>query len=131
MSDNKPTPLQRYIKGMHSIQRSHMDSMSAMGWKAMNRKEGDSNLDTGDGLVEMLIGFSAGKTWPKWNALFFALCTLIYCYLNAYSILAIILFTGIAAFCGYAIIGISILSLILGCIGVCVYLLVQLIGWIM
>ncbi|MGH1376235.1 MAG: hypothetical protein ACRBCK_07795 [Alphaproteobacteria bacterium] len=129
MSDNTPTPLQRYIKGMHSIHRSHMDSMQASGWDAVN-KEKSSGSDGGGELVEMLISFSAGKTWPKWNALFFAVCTLVYCYINSYSILATILFTGIAAFCGYAIIGLAIVALILGFVGVGAFCFVQLISWL-
>ncbi len=130
MSDNQPTPLQRYIKGMNSIHRSHLDSMQAMGWDAINKKK-DSSPSEGDGLFEMLLSFSEGKTWPKWNAVFFVICTLIYCYFNSYSILATILLTGIAAFCGYAIIGLAIVSLVLGISAVCIYCLVQILEWIM
>ncbi len=130
MQDNKPTNLQRYIKGMNSIQRSYLDPIAARGWDAVRRKENTSAIEPGDGMVELLLGFSAGKTWPKWNALFFSICTIIYCYLNAYSILQIILFTGIAAFCGYAIIGIALVSAILGGIGLFIYFCSLLIGLI-
>ncbi len=120
--------MDRYMKGMRSTQRSILDPVQAAGYDLTHPKE-SAPQDWGD-FIELLTCYSKGKTWPKWNAVFFALITVVYCFFNSYSILLTLLFTGIAAFCGYAIIGIAVVSAILLGVVIATYLLVQLINWI-
>lgn len=78
----------------------------------------------------IILSFSEGKTWPKWNALFFAICGLVYSYIYSYSILGTILLVGFSAFCGYAIIGVAIVGLALGIMFLMVWLFVTIAGWL-
>ncbi|MGH1403569.1 MAG: hypothetical protein ACRBDL_04950 [Alphaproteobacteria bacterium] len=133
MQDDKPTPSQSYLKGANSLTPSHTNLWERFGYEDRQKA---SNLNQeysgggGEGLVEMMLSFSEGKTWPKWNALFFAVCALIYCYMHSYSILGSVLTVGFSAFCGYAIIGIAVVGVALGIMFLMIYLFATIAGWL-
>lgn len=133
MNDDKPTPSQSYLKGANSLTPSHTNLWERFGYedrqKALNANHTYDH--SGEGLIEMMLSFSAGKIWPRWNALLFAICGLIYAYMHSYSILGTIVTVGLAAFCGYAIIGIAVVGLALGVLFLMVYLFATIAGWFM
>lgn len=116
MNNDKPTPSQSYLKGARSFTPSHTNLWERFGYED-RQKIGNTQHEYsgggGEGLIEMMLSFSEGKTWPKWNALFFAVCAIVYSYIHSYSILGSVLLVGFSAFCGYAIIGIALVGLAL------------------
>ena len=128
--DNKPeSGMDRFIQGMHSTQRSLLDPIKAAGYDWGRPKE--SAPQDWDGLLELLVCFSQGQTWPKYTTPLFAICAAIYCYINSYSILASILVVCLSAFVGYAAIGFAIVIGALAIFGFLVYLFVLVIGLFM
>ncbi len=133
MDNNKPTPSQSYLKGARSLTPSQTNLWERFGYED-RQKSNNSNYEYsggGEGLLEMMLSFSEGKTWPKWNALFFAICALVYSYMYSYSILGTIFLVGLSAFCGYAIIGIAVVGIALGFLFLLVYLFATIAGWFM
>lgn len=131
MNDDKKDPLQRYIKGMNSIQPSLLDPFHAMGWKAANKKPERAPESYGEGTVELLMKYSKGKTWTKWTALLFGICALIYAIVNSYSLWASIGITLAAAFCGFVIPGLMVFAMQLAFYGVFALIIFLIITWLL
>ena len=126
MHDKEKDQMNRFIQGMHSVQRSLLDPIKAAGYDLTHPKNAEPQ--DWNGLAEFLTCFSKGQTWPKYTTPLFALCAAIYCYIHSYSILASIVVICFSAFVGYAAIGFAVVIGALAIFGLLVYAFVLVMG---